>query len=239
MIAYLLQSQADLVRPPMAWLSAAEQAEYAALRMPRRRQDWLAGRWTAKRLIQATRAEAAGAPLAAIQLAPSSGRAPLASWPGCPQPWPTSISHCDGRAAAALCDEPRHLLGIDLERVEARSPAFADDYFTLDEIASLGRGLQAQAEQVTAIWCGKEAALKALGLGLTVDTRSVSVRLKPATGDSGGWRLLEVDAAGAQLEGCWRRQGPYVLTIVSGAANGRVISWPVEVQSVGVQEKVA
>jgi len=238
-IAYLLQSQADLAWPPTAWLSAAEQAEYAALRMPRRQQDWLAGRWTAKRLIQATRAEAAGAPLAAIQLAPASGRAPLASWPGCPRPWPISISHCDGQAAAALCDEPCQPLGIDLERVEARSPAFPDDYFTLDEIASLGRGLQAQAEQVTAIWCGKEAALKALGLGLTVDTRTVSVRLKPARGDGGEWRLLEVDAAGARLEGCWRRRGPYVLTIVWGAAHGRAEDWPVDVQLVGVQERVA
>ncbi len=250
MINWLWQSQADVATPPGAWLSAAEQAEYAKLRVEKRRQDWLAGRWTAKRLIQAARTEAGQLPLEAIQLSPTAGRAPQACWPGCPHPWPLSISHTDGNAVAALADEPGAPLGVDLERVEARPTAFTCDYFTPLEQASLAGELDAQTELVTAIWCAKEAALKALGVGLTVDTRAVSIWLGRSQATWEGWRRFEVDAVGNRLpqelvhaaetlHGWWRRQGPYALAIVTGLANNWAAGWPVEMQPRASQETVA
>lgn len=250
MITWLLQSYADLTAPPTAWLSAAEQAEYTGLQVEKRRQDWLAGRWTAKRLIQATRPGLDGVALDEIRISPASGHAPLAHWPGSAQGWPLSLSHCNGQAVAALSDEACEPLGIDLERVEVRSPGFADDYFTLAELESLGRELEGQAEQVTAIWCAKEAALKSLNLGLTVDTRAVSVWLDRTNSMWQGWRRLEVDVVGFRLRhalsqdlpdlhGWWRRHGPYLLAIVTGAPNMLAAGWPVEVRLAGLREKVA
>ncbi len=237
MIAWLFQSQRDLIAPPTAWLSAAEQAEYAGLRSEKRRQDWLTGRWTAKRLIQAARPDAGGVPLGAIQLDRARGRAPQAWWPGSERPWPLSISHCDGRAVAALDDEPGAPLGIDLERVEAREPGFVEDYFTPAEQADLGGGPEMRAERVTAIWCAKEAALKALGVGLTWDTRAVNVRLAGADGP--GWLRLTVEISSAVWGGWWRRHGPYGLAIVSGSATARAAAWPVEMEPVVSRPRAA
>ena len=53
MINWLIQSQSAIPAELATWLCAAEMAEYAALPTEPRRRAWLAGRWTAKRLIQA------------------------------------------------------------------------------------------------------------------------------------------------------------------------------------------
>jgi 4'-phosphopantetheinyl transferase len=85
---------------------------------------------------------------------------------------------------------------------------------------------QAPAEQyetvITAIWSAKEAALKALRLGLIVDTRSVLCSIGwPDRSD--GWanvaftfddHLLGLDAVPA-LIGWWRRMGDFVLTVAA------------------------
>ena len=249
MIAYLIQSQSDLVRPSSAWLSAAEQAEFAALRIPRRRQDWLAGRWTAKRLVQAVRAEAGPLTLDTIQLGPARGRAPAAEWPGATHPWPLSISHCQGCAAAALNVDWPAPVGVDLERIEARPAGFVEDYLTSAERVSLSLDLERQTEQVTAIWCAKEAALKALGVGLTVDTRAVTVALGASSPRGHGWRPVEVEAVSGclprplaasaeRLAGYWRRQGPFVLAIVADVLDVQTPDWLVEIEPARGRERV-
>ena len=249
MIAYLIQSPADLVMPPNAWLSAAEQAEFAALRIPKRRQDWLAGRWTAKRLVQAVRAGAAPLALNAIQLGPACGRAPAAEWPGRTQSWPLSISHCHGCAAAAINVEWPAPVGVDLECIEARPLGFVEDYLTSAERESLSPNLQQQTEQVTAMWCAKEAALKALGVGLTVDARAVNVCLGAARSAGHGWRPLEVEVvstylsrplvtSGERLAGYWRRQGAFVLAIVADVLDAQTPGWLVEIEPARGRERV-
>ena len=50
-------------------------------------------------------------------------------------------------------------LGIDLEKVEARSEAWAQDYFTEEEIQAAGEGSQRWLD-LTRMWCLKEAALE-------------------------------------------------------------------------------
>jgi hypothetical protein len=70
------------------------------------------------------------------------------------------------------------------------------------------------------LWSAKESALKALGEGLRLDTRSVSVRLgEYRRGD--GWRPLQVDGdGGGTFHGWWSMAGDLVRTIVSSPAPG-------------------
>jgi 4'-phosphopantetheinyl transferase len=86
-----------------------------------------------------------------------------------------SISHSNGCclcAAVALADWP---LGVDIERIEPRSPSFAADFFTIHEQRQLEESDPERRETLaTAIWSGKEAALKAVRQGLRSDTRSLS-----------------------------------------------------------------
>jgi 4'-phosphopantetheinyl transferase len=169
--------------------------QYSGYLSPRRRRDWLLGRWTAKRLIQkhiaATNgfcpaldsfrieADGSGAPILASQHPAlcgthTDGRVPLA----------LSISHSSGYAFCALCDDARGQvrLGVDIEFVEPRHASFAQEFFTPAEQASLHAAPAALRDLLTtATWSAKEAALKATRLGLRADPRSGECLLRPAT----------------------------------------------------------
>ena len=132
-----------------------------------------------------------------------------------------SISHSGGRAFCALVENGS--IGADIERIEPRDWQFVEDYFTANEVLQVR---QAPAEPyetlISAIWSAKEAALKALRLGLTVDTRSVSC-LFPALEMTNDWitfdiiydrHLLEL-ADVPSLAGWWRRRGDFVLTVAA------------------------
>ena len=82
-----------------------------------------------------------------------------------------SISHSEGRAIVALVPSWRRTLaGIDLERVVARTPRFAYDYFSKQERAVIEKRAEDHGT-TTAMWSLKEAASKALGLGTHLDFR--------------------------------------------------------------------
>lgn len=98
-------------------------------------------------------------------------------------------------------------------------PAFPGDYFTLDELAIVAAApAELRDTLVTAIWSAKEALLKALRLGLTVDTRRVACL--PSVDDlaqaRSGWAPLTISAPtltpGAP-HAWWRLDGDDVLTL--------------------------
>ena len=237
MIIWLMQSasdQPDLARgiAPAGLLSDSEQARLATFKIEKRRRDWLLGRWTAKRLVQSYVEQQTGLclPLDRLIIDSHPDGAPylVAASPYHLLPaigdLRLSISHAGDRAVSALVEEGR--IGADIERIAPRGWQFVEDYFSADEIVQV-RASPAEQRQsvVTAIWSAKESALKALRLGLTVDTRSVVCSIaepKPA----GGWadigfafdgRLLGPVAAPA-LSGWWRMIDGYILTIAAAAA---------------------
>ncbi len=183
---------------PPGLLSAAETAHLARLSHPKRRQEWLLGRWTAKRLL-ADYLQASGEtlPLAAITVANDPSGAPYAavtraanalqspaSWDGVAPPatrlpLALTISHSRGLAFCALmAGTTPHLpgLGGDLEVIEPRDASFVRDFFTPQEQAAIAAAAPAARDAaITVLWSAKEALLKALHLGLSVDTRQVSV----------------------------------------------------------------
>lgn len=145
-------------------------------------------------------------------LAASDG-APEAWLDGERLPWVISLSHRDGVAICAVA--PAGVaLGCDLERVEPRSAAFVEDYFTAAErdriVNTPNEGRDAL---VNALWAAKEAALKALRTGLRRDTRSVEVT---HVGEGEGWRALRVeDGIGARaFGGLFRLDGGRVVTVL-------------------------
>ena len=247
MIHWLIQSASDC--PELAddagldsWLHPAERAKLATLKTAKRRQDWLLGRLTAKTLVQTALQEQTGGvlPLAAIEVGNGEKGEPMVNcqWSMVNGQWSMtsrqspvasrqlpvslSISHSRGHAFCAVVERPLCPLGADLEWVEARPDGFAADYFTRAECERVNRADEGMRDVlITAVWSAKEATLKALHLGLTVDTRAVECLIEPvakrplhwlpfsARGDNG--RLPHPAPA---LTGWWRTWNNFVLTVV-------------------------
>lgn len=215
---------------PPGLLHPAEQARLASLKTGKRRRDWLLGRWTAKHLVQAYIETATGAhmPLNALAVVNDPRGVPMIEY-AAPQDSRLrlslclSISHCDGRAFCAVCpgedaetQAALRGLGADIERIEDRSPSFAQDYFTPDEMQAVMASPNPNTT-VTALWSLKEAVLKALQRGLTVDTRRISCRLERLAG-SDDWQPAAVHCSPGLLQdrsirAWWRTWENYVLSL--------------------------
>ncbi len=236
-----------------AALTVAERARFEALRVPKRRAEWLLGRAAAKSVVgQALRdAIPAGWAPEALEIASAPSGMPYARLapeaeatagfqPGARLPVTVTISHTAGHAlAAATWCPPRTgaqtpALGADLGVVEPRSPAFLETFLT-DAEQRWVRDAPWWERDVRAnfVWCAKEAVLKALGLGLTVDTRAVECRTEQGPADRVTWPLAPADDAwspflalcdptlvpgGASLRGVWRRLPGFVGALASWTA---------------------
>lgn len=221
-IQWLVQSRASApaeVPAPEAsdWLSEAEQRDLNSLVRPKRRQDWLLGRWTAKQLVRSVVGSGPGQPprLRDLDVRPGDDGAPRIRLYGDPLPISLSISHSGDRSLCALCVLPGARVGADLETVVPRDAAFVEDYFTPAEQAAVSQASDAERDQrVTVIWSAKEAVLKALYLGLTVDTRRVCCVPGPWAASAAGWKELEVTVDPELLDddgcsiGCWCKAEP-------------------------------
>jgi len=225
MIDWLIQTGADCP-PAERFLAHAELERLAGMRVAKRRDDWLLGRWTAKQLLRAWLRQATGAAPAPEELAIGSDpdgapRLELgAAGRGVARPC-LSISHAGGRAFCAIAASPA-VVGADIERVDARGPAFAADYFTPPELALLAAAPARSYDVLaTAIWSTKEAALKLSRHGLSVDTRAVTCL--PAGGPSPCWQPVTVRTGlwPGPLWGWWREAESFVLTLVAAPGWGR------------------
>lgn len=192
MIRWLVQTVVDhpdltATRPPAGLLTPVEREHFEGYLSPRRRRDWLLGRWTAKRLVQTHVAatdgfspglntftienEVNGAPFVAsynssVWRGYSDGRLPLV----------LAISHSHGYAFCAICsdDSGEVRLGVDIELVEHRQGGFVEEFFTIPEQKILDTTNPDRRDfLITATWSIKEAVLKATHLGLRADLRSV------------------------------------------------------------------
>ena len=118
---YLIRRRRDLPADP-GWLSDGEAGVLAGLKVPKRRADWLLGRWTAKSALS----RMPGAPGAAMhrwEIRARDDGSPSAWLEGREAGISLSISHSHGMALCTLAQAPADI-GCDLERVETRSPAF-------------------------------------------------------------------------------------------------------------------
>ena len=209
-----------------ACLSPAERTTYDRFRFDARRKSWLAGRYTAKLLLSHVLNVCLPTPAPIkhdqIEIRNNDLGAPSAVHhdqiiPGC-----LSISHSGDWCAAAFA--PSSLkVGIDIEKITPRPAGFIQDYFTKNEIAKVsainGRSLAEirQAEKATLIWSAKEALLKAMGIGLRLDTRHVAVDSieDVENADALGWKRLGLSSIhlSSRIDAYWRKINYYLLTL--------------------------
>ena len=235
-VHWLEQTEAD-IPATHDWLSQSEVAYLESLRFAKRRRDWRLGRWTAKLAITAYRNLSVDLQtLRDVEIRPASSGAPEVYLTGQPVDVTISLSHRDGIAMCAVA--PSNVaLGCDLETIEPRSDSFAEDYFTAEEQEFVARACaDDRSRLLTLLWSGKESALKALRVGLRLDTRSAVVRLddgKRERADDGvrqaedsvlttrpheahRWRPLHVRCATAQIfHGWWQHTETLVRTLVA------------------------
>ena len=162
---------------PPGFLSQSEYEMLAGLSFPKRRREWLLGRWTAKHLLRCSHRVYQSLSLDSITVGNDPDGAPYLDVTGEGRlAMSLSISHRQNRAFCALSPTVPPSIGADIEGVEPRDPAFVHDFFTEDEDRRVWACPPTRRDTlVTAIWSAKESVLKALRHGLRVDTRSVEV----------------------------------------------------------------
>ena len=144
-------------------LGPRERAFFQTLTLPKRKMEWLGGRLALKKLVSAQ----SGVTVKEIEILPQtqSGK-PSLQVGGKPYEIPFSITHSHGYAVAAVAPAARYI-GIDLEKIVHRMEAWKKDFFHPDELTGEGDAF------LTALWTQKEAAVKLLGTGLTVNSFDV------------------------------------------------------------------
>ena len=252
MIHWLTQSAAahpDLAQAlsaPAGLLTPVEQARFEALKTDKRRRDWLLGRWTAKKLVQTVLTSKIGQPpsFQTITIHNQLNGVPVGRYhhlfdepsPLLPDPFTLSISHAGDHAFCALVEQPNWPLGADIEQIMPRAAVFVTDYFTPSEQARLQQSSPEHYHMlVTAMWSAKEAALKALQLGLTVDTRAVACLISPVHEPPQAWTPFAIELnwellaaaavetqnfASLRLDGWWQTIPGYVLTLAAAPWGG-------------------
>ncbi|MCB2179922.1 4'-phosphopantetheinyl transferase superfamily protein [bacterium] len=203
-------------------LSPTERARYHAMKVEKRRNEWLLGRITTKGLLTTNPLPLNGTPFEDISIDNHPEGAPYIS--SHPNTGAISISHREEVAACAYTTSIETTIGIDLEWIEPRQFSFVEDFFTPSEIKriqSFSPG-QEQDTMVTLIWSAKEAILKAWQKGLRLDTRHIEI-LPPHTGiqsEPNRWKLLDWKTDLPGYPDCWlgwQRWGNFILTLAVSA----------------------
>ena len=219
-IHWFEQTSADVPEND-SWLSAAECEKLSGFRVAKRRADWRLGRWTAKSAVATFLAlEPNPSVLRELEIRPLPSGAPRVYWKGCEISIAISLSHREDRAACAIASSSS-AVGCDLEMVEPRSDAFITDYFSAQERVLLDAAREAdRLFLVNLFWSAKESGLKAMQLGLRVDTRDLMVTI-PASRLFGSfhaeWCPLQIACSSiGTLAGWYQREGNLLRTVAAG-----------------------
>ena len=152
------------------WLSEAEWPFFAALRVAKRRREWLAGRIASKRIL--CRITGDPGDCRRITVLNDAARAPFfADHPELV----LSISHSHDFAVAAVAPGR---IGIDLEKVDHREEALIRSFFTSAEqgyLNALDGGSENRSAAVTELWARKEAVAKYLRRGGSLIFKQIDV----------------------------------------------------------------
>lgn len=146
---------------PETFLNARELKSIDEFRVEKRRQEWLAGRYALKSLAT----DFFTFEMTKMEIRNHRTGKPMLLVPGGTH-LPVSISHSGDYAAAAIALTGENI-GLDIEIIEPRSKSWAEQSFHKDEISS-------NADfYLTELWSKKEAVLKFLGVGLSIEMTDI------------------------------------------------------------------
>jgi 4'-phosphopantetheinyl transferase len=200
------------------WLTLCERERLDGMRFSKRRTEYLLRRWVGKQAVAvATGVPSDPAALARIEVANLRSGAPVVRVDGAPVGLEVSLTDRAGWAVCLLTETEAHV-GCDLEIVERRSPGFVTDFLTAGEQLYLAARPDTDHDALAnLLWSAKESALKVLRTGLRRDTRTVEVTVhEPPDADLGGWAPLDIRTAeGGHMNGWWRRDGVFLVTVAA------------------------
>lgn len=201
----------------LGWLHPGELSFMGTLRFENRRNDWLLGRWTAKRaLLSFLENEGLALEMKDISIRKTASGAPAAEF-GIPvPPCSLSLSHRAGHAIAVAAWGDMQI-GCDLELIEPRSEAFIADYFS-DRERELIRKDPPFFSNL--LWCVKESVMKATGEGMRINPGRIEVEVEGHVNEEGVQRALaRLDPGGEVYSGCWKAEGGFVRVVVFKNSN--------------------
>jgi 4'-phosphopantetheinyl transferase len=212
-LCWLTQTLADVPKSD-DWLSDGERAVLDGLRFPKRRNDWLLGRWTIKQAIRFYQPHKDPA-LSSLEIRAAEDGAPEAFRRGKPAGVSISISHSNNRSMCVV-GSPEISVGCDLERIEQQEIKFFEDYFSPEEIALLHRASTERNLVAYLIWSAKETILKILRQGMRRDTRSVLIH-PDFSEPEGSWRTWTGQCleSSRKFSGWWRTGDGFVYSLAS------------------------
>ena len=198
------------------FLSPTEAEHYGQLRFAARRQSYLLGRLAGK-LLLLQQPEFASLQPWDISITNDPLGMPIALLRGRAIVGSLSLSHSGDLGVSAYTSTPSFTLGVDAEILAPRSATLVQDFFTPREarfIETLPAAMQ--SEWANRLWSAKEAVLKALGLGLRVDTCQVEILPVNLPLSEEGWQPLRLKSPLFQPQSCQVfscRQENFVLSL--------------------------
>ncbi len=205
-----------------------EQEEYSRFKIPKRQNEWLSSRIITKRMISII-LKTGDFCFPDIRIRKEIGGRPYIFMNGLGRlDGGFSLSHSNGYTFCGYSKSSALNFGLDLEKIENRSPEFIKDYFTPQEMDNYYRSLMDQQDEfATLIWSAKEATLKALGKGLAIDTRKVEVIPLGGKPEFEGWNNCEVifrDGSVKEFTALWQEKGGFIRTISTPAGDPILIT---------------
>ncbi|MCA9564028.1 MAG: SDR family NAD(P)-dependent oxidoreductase, partial [Myxococcales bacterium] len=153
--------------------AVSEVAEWTRKKTDKAQRQWIASRVTIKEAVRRFYRQFYGTcpAFTDIQVDKDELGAPSLSVKDATDVPGMTLTHSNGNVVVVLIPSWRGAVsGVDLEKVEARSERFLDDYFTERE-RKIVTGFRSPDDASTAIWSLKEAASKSLGMGTHLDFR--------------------------------------------------------------------
>jgi 4'-phosphopantetheinyl transferase len=202
------------------WLHPLEIKYLNDLRFQKRKQDWLLGRWTSKKLLQQVLFQ--DFPMNEIEIRKGPNREPIVLFKSEPVFCRLSISHSHGQSFCVLSKEEM-ALGCDLEKVEIRSELFIRDYFT-DLERTLFSTIYSQFFNrdnfFTLLWSAKESVMKACLTGLSIPAKSIElVEIKGFKADSWSEISLQNLRDGSLFSGLCKLEEGFVWVVLTEGLN--------------------
>ena len=207
----------ECLRIPERFLNLAELNEYRKFKIPKRKMEWLFSRWVVKKLVAGSINNINRPAPSLVNIRKMTSGVPYIDIEGMGRVGWLSFSHSNNGVFAAFSTDNTHRFGVDLEYLEEREPLLIEDYFT-DSERKWVNTLTGEKKMflVNLIWSAKEAYLKAVEIGLQMDTRRIEIQPFALEDEMSTWSDLgfRIDQKHA---GEWRlifkREAQFVLTM--------------------------